>query len=42
MEENESRRVYFDDSNPAKPLMRVAQEQVDDETVRTTYSWERG
>ena len=42
VEGNESRRLYFDGSNPAKPIMRVAQEQADDKKVRTTYSWERG
>ena len=39
---NESRRVYFEGSDPARPLMRVAQQLDDDGRVRSTYSWERG
>ena len=39
---NESRRVYFEGSDPARPLMRVAQQLDDDGEVRRTYSWERG
>ena len=36
------RRVYFDGSDPTKPLMRVPQQGEPEGIVSSSYSWDRG
>ena len=39
---NEGRYVYFEGSDPARPVMRVAKKSDDDGRVRESYPWDRG
>ena len=38
----EARRVYFEGSEPARPVMRVAKDPTDEDTVTSSYAWDRG
>ena len=42
-EESRFRSVYFEaQADPATPIMRVAMDEEDNDTVKQSYPWERG